>query len=522
VAELGSSQGRACAGGRFGRIDGEPCDFLAEWNGTSWSAIGEPTRAFLGDSRISTFEEWTPPGTQRSLALVGGRFARAGSVAARGVAAWDGASWSALGHGFDGTVTELEPVEDPALGGPALVAIGDLDADASWNGEDIALWDGASWSPIPAAPTGYQGFYDVVVFRAEGAASDTLVVASSSAARVAQWDGAAWTSIGNGFNSGVYVLAVYDAPGPTPNSVYAGGNFSVLNGAPATPVVRWDGASWSNVPGIASSSIGSLFVWDDGGGSSLYACTAGGSRVYRHAGAGWIDMSPPSGTNSVDEFTSFDDGAGDALFLGTRWRWQGGTWSSYDADLTNNGAYALRGFGPGSPFGRALVLGGPFSRIGTTPSARIARLSDPCFALTSYCTAKINSQGCTPSIGWNGEPSVGASATTPFEITASNVLNHKSGILFYGVFGRTAVPFQGGLNCVHSPVHRTPLRSSGGNVGPDDCSGVYTIDFTPWIDGTNDPLLHVGVTVDAQWWSRDPASASTTGLTNAIEFEIRP
>jgi hypothetical protein len=51
---------------------------------------------------------------------------------------------------------------------------------------------------------------------------------------------------------------------------------------------------------------------------------------------------------------------------------------------------------------------------------------------------------------------------------------------------------------------------------------VYTIDFTPWIDGTNDPLLHVGVTVDAQWWSRDPASASTTGLTNAIEFEIRP
>jgi hypothetical protein len=102
------------------------------------------------------------------------------------------------------------------------------------------------------------------------------------------------------------------------------------------------------------------------------------------------------------------------------------------------------------------------------------------------------------------------------------VLNQKSGILFYGVFGRTAVPFQGGLNCVRSPVHRTPLRNSLGNSGPDDCSGFYLINFQPWIDGTNDALLGPGITVDAQWWSRDPASPSTTGLTDAIEFEIRP
>lgn len=72
------------------------------------------------------------------------------------------------------------------------------------------------------------------------------------------------------------------------------------------------------------------------------------------------------------------------------------------------------------------------------------------------------------------------------------------------------------------PSRRTPPRSSGGNVGPDDCSGAYSIDFTPWIDGAIDELLAIGITVNAQWWSRDPASSTTTGLTNAIEFEIRP
>jgi hypothetical protein len=35
-------------------------------------------------------------------------------------------------------------------------------------------------------------------------------------------------------------------------------------------------------------------------------------------------------------------------------------------------------------------------------------------------------------------------------------------------------------------------------------------------------LLVPGVEVFAQDWSRDPASASTTGLTNAIHFVVRP
>jgi hypothetical protein len=102
------------------------------------------------------------------------------------------------------------------------------------------------------------------------------------------------------------------------------------------------------------------------------------------------------------------------------------------------------------------------------------------------------------------------------------VINQKCGILFHGIDGLPAAPFLGGTICVQSSVHRTPVRNRGGNAGGDDCSGLLAIDLAPWIVGANDPSLEVGVLVDGQWWYRDPAIASTTGLSDAIEVEIRP
>ena len=135
-----------------------------------------------------------------------------------------------------------------------------------------------------------------------------------------------------------------------------------------------------------------------------------------------------------------------------------------------------------------------------------------------YCTAKTNSLGCVPSIGSSGAPSV--SSAVPFTITATNVLNQKTGLLFYG-YSQQISPFQGGFKCMASPTHRTPTQNSNGSSSPaSDCSGSYAFDFNAWIQGANDALLIAGQEVDAQFWSRDPASASTTGLTGAIRFVI--
>jgi len=71
-------------------------------------------------------------------------------------------------------------------------------------------------------------------------------------------------------------------------------------------------------------------------------------------------------------------------------------------------------------------------------------------------------------------------------------------------------------------VKRTTVQVAGGNPPPDDCTGSYFFDFNAWIQGGTDPALVAGVTVYAQYWSRDPAAASATSLSNAVRFTICP
>ena len=143
-------------------------------------------------------------------------------------------------------------------------------------------------------------------------------------------------------------------------------------------------------------------------------------------------------------------------------------------------------------------------------------------APTTYCTAKVNTQGCVPAI--DGTGNAGFSDPGPFAINAVNVLNQKPAIFFYGLNGRAAAPFLGGTLCVLPPVRRSPVLLSAGNPPPDDCSGSYSFDFNAWTQTGQDPALMVGDRVNGQYWTRDPAQPDGTGagLTDAIEFELCP
>ena len=138
---------------------------------------------------------------------------------------------------------------------------------------------------------------------------------------------------------------------------------------------------------------------------------------------------------------------------------------------------------------------------------------------TVYCTTQTNSQGCTPAIFSNGVPS--ASLGSGFWINATDVLNQRSGLLFYG-FGSATIAFHGGTLCLAPPLRRTAVQHSGGNPPPADCSGSFTFDFNAHVASGVDPALVAGSRVDAQYWSRDPQAASGTNLTDAIEFWVCP
>jgi hypothetical protein len=137
----------------------------------------------------------------------------------------------------------------------------------------------------------------------------------------------------------------------------------------------------------------------------------------------------------------------------------------------------------------------------------------------TYCTAKVNGLGCTPAIHFAGRPSV--SATAPFTIGATNVLNQRSGLLVYG-YASAATPFQGGVLCIAPPLIRTSPQTSGGSASGADCSGAYGLDFGALLASGVDPELFVGAEGFAQYWSRDPFSVPAIGLTDAVRFLVRP
>jgi len=175
--------------------------------------------------------------------------------------------------------------------------------------------------------------------------------------------------------------------------------------------------------------------------------------------------------------------------------------------------------------GGKLVIGG--STDATTAGdydAAVWRL-DLNDAPTGYCTAKVNSLGCVPSIGFVGASSMGA--TSGFSIVTTNVRNQRNGMLIYSVTGPGGAPFQGGHLCVQTPLRRTLAQSSGGSVGGDDCTGVHSFDMNAFASGTlgGSPapeLSAVGRTIHCQQWSRDPGAIAGSSLSGGLRYVVQP
>ncbi len=149
----------------------------------------------------------------------------------------------------------------------------------------------------------------------------------------------------------------------------------------------------------------------------------------------------------------------------------------------------------------------------------IVGVGDRCPGAVTSCTAKINSNGCTPTVCSSGSPT--KTGPDDFYVHAYRVLNQKAGMMFWG-FAPTAAPFFGGTRCVEYPVQRAPLLDSGGSTSGIDCSGVYRFHFSPsYMQGWS---LAAGQVMHGQFWSRDPffSPPFNVGLTDAVQFVILP
>jgi hypothetical protein len=193
------SAGNLYAGGSFSTAGGVTVNGVAKWNGSSWSALG---------TGVSGTDNGQPP-IVYTLAIdaagnlyAGGEFQNAGGVPVGSVAQWDGSTWSAIGNELVGSVLSLAVNSQGDL-----YAGGDFGC-VNINCTHLAKWDGSSWS-VPGNWINDQVYALAVDSSGNLYAGGYFSVAGGSPANhVAKWNGSFWSSLGNGVNSHVFALAV--------------------------------------------------------------------------------------------------------------------------------------------------------------------------------------------------------------------------------------------------------------------------------------------------------------------------
>lgn len=261
----------------------------------------------------------------------------------------------------------------------------------------------------------------------------------------------------------------------------------------------------------------------------------GAAYVFELAGANWVQQakllsSAPVATDNFGSSLAFE---GELLAVGAwldselagssgagyLFELQAGAWHQI-AKIKAPDAQVDDTLGHACDFqGETLVLGA-FRDDGTFVDAGSAYVYRVAPEPVAYCTAQTSSAGCVPAIGFTGVPSM--SLPSVFDVSAVEIHNQKPGLLFYGVDGRSQLPFSGGILCVKGPVRRTPPQPSGGSAFGADCTGSFHFDFNARAQSGGDPSLAAGTVVNAQYWYRDPQASSTTGLSDGLEFELSP
>jgi hypothetical protein len=341
VAQLGTD---IYVGGRFTTVGGITANHIAKWNGTTWSSLG--TGATNGvDYRAGSQSSVLALAVLGTDLYVGGTFTQAGNVAAKGIAKWNGTTWSSLGTevgtGLNGNIYSLAAAGSDLYVGGNFTRIGGIMANG------VAKWNGTTWASLGASNNNGVGgtALALAVLGSSVYVGGNFTTASGiSANRIAKWDGTSWSNLrtgttGNGFGgpgTSVSALAVLG------NDLYVGGNFTSAVGTGANYVAKWDGANWSSLAGI-------------------------------------------NGSNGVNRAVSSLLTAGNVLYVGGQFtqaggepanniaKWSGTAWSALGSGVDNNASPNSPGVNALCMAGNTLCAAGSFSLAGGTDASCVAK-----------------------------------------------------------------------------------------------------------------------------------------------------
>lgn len=170
----------------------------------------------------------------------------------------------------------------------------------------------------------------------------------------------------------------------------------------------------------------------------------------------------------------------------------------------------------------ASTNGMPFWKVVGVEEGNVTQLTinvDVC-EVSLYCTPKVNSLGCTPTLIWLGTPSL--TGSDDFRVIADDLINQQVGVMFWGL-SEANTPWLGGTLCVGAPLHRFPAKmTTGGGQPGTNCNGRYPQKFSQ--ARMNAAGLQPGMHVYMQLYYRDPAhqDGSGAGSTAGVHFTICP
>jgi hypothetical protein len=160
---------------------------------------------------------------------IGGRFDMVNGVAAKNIARWNGATWSAVGTNLGHTVVTAE-----------------IDSMKIWNGElyvsgfnlrvngtlaQVAKWNGTTWAAVGQNPTAR--VWSLETF--DDGSGEKLYAAGSATAlgRFFRLEGNTWVGVGGGVDAQAISLLNHNG------KLLVGGSFNSVGGNPARRIAAW-------------------------------------------------------------------------------------------------------------------------------------------------------------------------------------------------------------------------------------------------------------------------------------------
>lgn len=375
--------GEIVVGGLFSSAGGVAANSIARWKDGSWAPFSKGLINYGLD--FGTVLAFAP--LRNGDVVVGGRFTAAGAMPANGIARWSGNAWSTFGPGLSGTDLAVLAIAEMPNGD--IIAGGDFETAGGVAVNSIARWDGASWTPLGTGLAGGTGTYGTSVYALMVMPTGDLIVGGNFRTaggvvvnNIARWDGSSWSALGAGVNG--------EVRGPfalLPNGdLVAGGAFTTAGGAGANFVARWDGTAWHPLGAGVNAPVRDLKVMSDGalmaGGFFTSAGGLPANYVARWDGATWSALGTglSGDCRALAVLTNGDLVAGGNGFTMAGGvsaksiaRWNGASWSAFGSGMGGNAPniYALAVNSAGE-----LLAGGSFTVAGGLPSGFWSRWSE--------------------------------------------------------------------------------------------------------------------------------------------------